>query len=259
MRPLLPLFLAASLGCSASLAQRNEDSAFNARKQLTRQLVARADWQSAFAYADELHRQRPEDAEALALRGIIYRERGLPGEAEVDLRAALAADESNAEAHAALAIVLDAAGKGEEAETHHRRAVALAPRNSAYLNNLGFSLLVRHRAKDAIEVLRRAARLEPTNHRVRTNLGFAYAGAGDLPRAAAEFEMGGAPAEAKNNLGFAYEHRGDLHNAFELYAAALRLDPGCRRARTNLAHVAEALGRPVPPELAAATNQKGTP
>ena len=37
----------------------------------------RGDWAAAFAYADDLHRERPDDAEVLLLRGTIYRERGL--------------------------------------------------------------------------------------------------------------------------------------------------------------------------------------
>jgi Flp pilus assembly protein TadD len=249
MQRLLSLVALGCLGCAASLAHKQEEGAFNARKQLTRELVARGDWANAFAYADELHRQRPGDGEVLTLRGIVYRERNLPAEAESDLRAALQASERDAEAHAALGILLDAAGKGREAEVHHRRAVQLAPSSAAYLNNLGFSLLVRHGAQEAMAVLQRAASLDPTNRRVRTNLGFALAALGDLPRAAREFEMGGAPAEAKNNLGFAYERRGDLGNAFDLYVAALRIDATCARARSNLTQVARQLGRPLPADL----------
>ena len=234
----------------ATARSSTDDSAFSARKQLVRELVARGEWGNAFANASELHRQRPGDPEVLVLRGVIYRERSMPAEAEADLRAALAAGEDRAEPHAALAILLDSTGRSAEADGHHRRAVKLAPESAGYLNNLGFSLLVRRQTREALEVLQQAARLEPTNPRIRTNLGFAYAAAGDLPRASREFEMGGPAAEARNNLGFAYEKRGDLQNAFELYLAALKLDPGSRRARSNLVHVAGRLGRPIPPEAA---------
>jgi Flp pilus assembly protein TadD len=242
--------VAAALGCASTANRAPDEGALRARKQLTRELVARGDWANAFSYADELHRERPDDAEILTLRGIVYRERNLPGEAEADLRAALTSDERNAAAHAALGILLDATGRSAEAETHHRRAVALDGHNPGYLNNLGFSLLVRRQPRQAVEVLQRAARLDPTHHRIRTNLGFAYAAAGDLPRAAREFEMGGTPAEAKTNLGFAYQHRGDDGNAFELYVAALRLDPACRRARSNLGQLAGRLGREIPADVA---------
>jgi Flp pilus assembly protein TadD len=245
---LLPLLL--GLGaCASSGMSRQDEAAFAARKQLTREMVARGEWQTAFAYAAELHRQKPDDAEVLTLRGIVYRERRLTADAEADLRAALAANERSAEAHAALGILLDASRRGAEAEVHHKRAVALDANNPGYQNNLGFSLLIRSRYREALSVLRRAASLAPTNPRVRTNLGFAYAAQGDFPRAAREFEMGAGPAEAKNNLGFAYEKKGDLHNAFEQYAAALREDPACARARGNLVQLAQRLGKELPTDL----------
>ena len=61
--------------------------------------------------------------------------------------------------------------------------------------------------------------------------------------------MGAPPAEAKNNLGFAYEKRGDLENAFDLYVDALRVDPACARARGNLSHLAQRLGRALPADI----------
>jgi Flp pilus assembly protein TadD len=251
MLGLVVLGLLAAPGC-ATFGQRSaEDAAFAARKRLVRELVARGEWNEAFAHASELHRQQPSDAEVLTLRGTIFRERKLLDEAEADLRAALAAEAGSAEAHAALGVLLDSLGRGAEGDKHHRKAVAIDDKNAGYLNNLGFSLLVRRQTREALQVLQRSARLDPTNRRLRTNLGFAYAFAGDLPRAAREFDLGAAPAESRNNLGFAYEARGDLANAFQLYAEALRLDPACARARGNLAHVAGKLGRPVPPELAA--------
>jgi Flp pilus assembly protein TadD len=238
-----------SLGCAGVLGHRHSDT-FEARKRLARELVARQDWPAAFFYADQLHREDPADAEVLTVRGSIYRERGLPGEAEADLNDALARRPDLAEAHAALAILFDVTGRGPDAEAHHRRAAALAPGNASYLNNLGFSLYLRKKPREAVEAYQRAVRLGPTNPRIRTNLGFAYAAAGDLPRAAREFEMGAPPPEAKNNLGFAYEQRGDLANAYELYLAAVRLDPRFERARANLMHVAGKLGKPVPADVA---------
>jgi Flp pilus assembly protein TadD len=241
MRRLVVVLLLLA-GCAG--LQRRSDT-YQARKRLARELIARQDWPSAFFYADQLHREDPGDAEVLTLRGTVFRERGLPAEAEADLTEALARDASLPEAHAALGILLDLGGRGDAAEAHHRRAAALAPDNPVYLNNLGFSLYLRRRTREAVEVYQRAVRLGPTNRRVRTNLGFAYAAAGDLPRAAREFEMGGTAAEAKNNLGFAYEQRGDLGNALRLYQAALRIDPAFGRARANLSHVAAKLGRDV--------------
>lgn len=246
------LLALATLGtaCASQSGALNTDT-FVARKKLTRELVGRGDWASAFAYADNMHRERPKDAEVLMLRGTIYRERGLWREAEADLRASIDLEDRSAEAHAALGILYDVTMRPTLAEPQHREAVKLAPSSAGYLNNLGFSLFLRGKPKDAIQFYEKAAALEPTSRRVRTNLGFAFAATGDLSRAAHEFDMGGTPAEAKNNLGFAYERRGDLGHAFELYREATELDPRSTHARSNLVHAAHALGREVPVSAAA--------
>jgi Flp pilus assembly protein TadD len=242
---------ALNAGCAETTgAQRTSDVGYAARHKLAHELVSRGDWARAFAMLEELHRDRPDDADVLTLRGIVYRERGLFADAEGDLKAALKIAPDSADAHAAIGILYDVQMR-PEAEAEHRKAVKLAPKNAAYLNNLGFSLYLRQHFKEAITVYESAARLAPLSRRVRTNLGFACAAVGDLRRAAREFQMGGTEAEAKNNLGFAYERRGDMANAYDLYVEALRLDPKGERARSNLVHAALVLGRPVPPEAAA--------
>jgi Flp pilus assembly protein TadD len=250
---MLALALALAGGCATS--GKHDDGATNpgtpatyeARTTLARELVERGDWGRAFAMLDGLHREKPGDAQVLTLRGIVYRERGLFADSETDLKAAVAADPKLPEAHAALGILYDLQMR-EEAEVQHREAVRLAPNNPAFLNNLGFSLFLRKQYKEAITQYDRAASLAPLSRRVRTNLGFACAAVGDLRRAAREFQMGGTPAEAKNNLGFAYERRGDMNNAYDMYLEAVRLDPSAQKARSNLVHAAQELGRPVPTE-----------
>ena len=227
-----------------------EANAFEARRQIAAQLVSRGEWQSAFGYVDQLHRDRPEDADVLVLRATIYRERALLTEAEADLTEALRLQPQLAAAHAALGIILDMQYRPADAEERHRRAVKLEARNPIYLNNLGFSLFLHGKVKEAITFYEQAARLAPAVRRTRTNLGFAYAARGELARAAREFEMGGTAAEAKVNLGYAYERRGDLANAFDLYLEAVHLDPKSQRARNNLVHVAMASGKSLPNDLA---------
>jgi Flp pilus assembly protein TadD len=240
-------------GCATTTPSNKTESQQTdvARRTLAHELVQRSDWAGAFALLNELHQQHPNDAEVLTLRGVVFRERGLYADAEADLRAALKVAPESADAHAALGILFDIQMR-PGAEEEHREAVRLAPSNPAYLNNLGFSLFLREHFKDAIKEYEKAARLAPLSHRVRTNMGFAYAAIGDLPSAAREFQMGGSEVDAKNNLGFAYERRGDMANAYDLYLQALRLDPGANRARSNLAHAAMVLGRPLPPEASAA-------
>jgi Flp pilus assembly protein TadD len=247
--PLLAAAVAILVAACASQSGSLRGDTFEARKKLTRELVSRGDWPNAFAYADELHRQKPDDATVLVLRGTIYREKGLFREAEADLREAVHLDGKVAEAHAAMGILFDITFRGADAETQHRLAVKQEPQNPSYLNNLGFSLFLRGKFKDAIGYYQQASRLDPTSRRVRTNLGFAYAASGDLRGAAHEFAMGGTPAEAKNNLGFAYERRGDIKSAYDLYLEAARLDPKSTKAHSNLVHAATELGREVPADV----------
>jgi Flp pilus assembly protein TadD len=254
------LAVVVALGACASQQGRLKTDSYEARKKLARALIARGDWTNAFAYADEAHRQKPRDPEALVLRGIIFREKGLSHDAEADLREALRLDDDLAEAHAALGILYDVTLRPEQAEPEHRLAVKLAPDSPTYLNNLGFSLFLRGKTQEAIGCYQKAARMDPTSRRLRTNLGFAYAAAGDLRGARREFEMGGTEAEAKNNLGYAYERRGDMKHAYDLYLEAARLDPASPRVRSNLVNAAAVLGEQIPADvLAAAAPAAATP
>lgn len=240
------LLCACALGGCATQSGRPGADTFAAREQLARELMRRGDWAPAFSYADSLHRERPRDADALVLRGTIYRERAMWTEAETDLRESVRLDDRSAEAHAALGILYDLTFRPQLAEVQHRAAVKLAPESAGYLNNLGFSLFLRGKQREALDFYEKAASLDPTNRRVRTNMGFAFAATGDLRRAAHEFDMGGTEAESKNNLGFAYERRGDLPRAYDLYLEATKLDPKSTHARSNLVHAAQILGREVP-------------
>jgi len=239
---------AVAAGCAHQAAIPG-DSTFEARRQLARELVNRGDWENAFSYVDQLHRERARDADILVMRATIYRERRLLSEAEADLREAIALAPELGAARAALGILCELQRRTDEAEEQHRMAVKIEPRNSSYLNNLGFSLFLHGKVKESISFYEQAARLSPASRRTRTNLGFAYAARGELHKAAREFEMGGTPAEAKVNLGFAYERRGDMANAYALYVEAVKLDPKSKRARSDLSHAAEILGRPGPEAL----------
>ena len=91
----------------APIAPTAPDRHLEARRQIAGELVARGDWQPAFGYVDQLHREQPSDPRILVLRATIYRERDLLTEAEADLREALRLDAQLSAAHAALGILLD--------------------------------------------------------------------------------------------------------------------------------------------------------
>jgi Flp pilus assembly protein TadD len=248
-----PACRTAATGAGATTAERRLDGdAYVAKKRFAAELVSQREWAAALATIDELRRERPNDPEPLVLRGITLRERGLLEVAEADLRDALALDSKRADAHAALGILLDQRGKLADAESEHRAALALAPDDAGLLNNLGFSLFLHGKPREAVEHLEKAARRSPDNARVRTNLGFAYAATGDFQRASREFGRGGSAVEAKINLGYAYERSGNLARAYDLYVAAVRIDPAAERARTNLEHVCRSMNRALPSDLPSA-------
>ncbi|MGI5862207.1 MAG: tetratricopeptide repeat protein [Myxococcales bacterium] len=243
------LLAAAALGCAHTPPRVDPTSL---RLSMARQLIEREDWRGAFEVLERLYRDRPDDAEVLTLRGIVYRETGLLAEARVELEAATQKDPQSAAAVSALAILLDQIGEHEQAGQLHRRAVELEPRNAAYLNNLAFSSFVRGRLEEAIAGFEEALRIEPMHPRIRNNLGFACARAGQLEKAAEHFSRAGTPAQTRHNLAYAHELAGDLARAYELYAQAVRLAPECELSRRGLEQVASRLGRQLPPDLAEA-------
>jgi Flp pilus assembly protein TadD len=249
-------FAIAALGCllAAACASQNQEGRLNgdpfvARKRLATELAVRRELDGALAYLEPLLRERPGDVDLLVLRGVILREKGMFDQAEVDLKAAITQEPKRVDAHAAIGLVYDLRRDGEPAERHHREAVRLSPEDPSLLNNLGFCLFLRGKTREAVPVLQQAVQKQPSNRRARTNLGFALAAAGDLPRAAREFELGGTPAEARNNLGYAYERQGRLAQAFDLYVEAVRIEPRSEVARANLEHVARSMGKGVPADL----------
>lgn len=248
-RSLVVAVLLAS-ACASSRGARKEGDVVGAKKDLTRALILQRDHATAWSVIDEVCRDRPRDAEALTLRGVVMRERGLMDEARLDLEEALRLDGKLAMAHSALAVLHDLEGRADEAERHHRRAVELEPKSPRYLNNLAFSLFTHGRARLAIPYYLEALRYDPVNRRVRNNLGFAYAVTGDWARAKRQFDAGGAAAEARFNLAYAYEKSGSLQQAFDLYVEAARLAPDSPQAREALVRVAGTAERIIPPDVA---------
>jgi len=231
---LAALLLSPLAGCAS--VQRPSGEHRVLRLGMARQLVAKGEWRGAFELLNALHREDPEDAEVLTLRGVVYRETGLLTEAREELEQALLLSPDSARTHSALGILLDLAGDSERAVGHHRRAVELDGASAPYLNNLAFSDFARGRVAEAIAGFERALRLDPTNARIHNNLGFALARAGDFGRAAGQFARAEAPAQARLNLGLAHELRGNLALALEQYESAARLGaPGARAAIERVA------------------------
>ncbi len=250
IRQFLAIGLAALVSCASTRAAHQPDVA-KVRMAVAQKLADEGEWAAALEAAQAACQAAPEDPEALTLRGIVLRERGLFDEAQVDLTEALRRRPDSARAHSALALVQERQHRPAEAERHHRRAVELEPQNARYLNNLGYALLAHGDARGALPFLVRAVREDPTSARARNNLGFAYGRTGDFGRAAQQFALGGSAAETQSNLGLAYELDGNRAQASAHYREALRLDPSLRRAQQNLDRLAARNGPASPPSTAA--------
>jgi Flp pilus assembly protein TadD len=239
-------------------AQRSDLTATRrVRLGLVETMAERGEWSVTLEGADALVREDPSSMPVRILRARALRHLGMLAEAESDLRGVLEREPGNAAAHAELGVVCELAGKVEEALPHHREAHRLARGDPRYLNNLAFALTLSGKERDAIPLLEKALRVDPGSARMHNNLGFAYAANGDFARAAQQFQLGGPPAQAKNNLGLAYEVSGSLAQAYEIYLEAWKLEP-TPTIRDNLVHVAQKLGRSVPPEVAGDAEKEGS-
>jgi Flp pilus assembly protein TadD len=227
------------VGCARQAAGPVGDP-LSLRRELARLFLGHRAWDDAVAPLREVLARRPDDAEAHAMLGIVYRERGVLDAAEAELRHAIRLAPRAAEPHADLALVLQNTGRTDEALAEHRAAVTLAPAAAAFHNNLGWSLLAAGRTDDAIAELRQALRADPSSRRARNNLGFALARAGDDRGAAREFERAGGPAPALNNMGLVDESRGNTGRACERYREAASRDPELEVAARNAARACHA-------------------
>ncbi|PIW27042.1 MAG: hypothetical protein COW30_11755 [Rhodospirillales bacterium CG15_BIG_FIL_POST_REV_8_21_14_020_66_15] len=168
--------------------------------------------------------ERPREAEALHLLGLIEYRTGRLGQAADHLVAASMVDGDDPAIHANLAAVLNLCGRGAEAEAAARHVLELRPDNAEAYNNLAVALELQDRLDEAEACGKRAVELDPAHLEAHINLGNLYfrkgalAEAADLYRRAAEIDP--ANPMAPGNLGVVLRRLGDL-------AAA---EDSCRRA-----------------------------
>lgn len=139
--------------------------------------------------------------------GRVLMDQGLPGEAEVRVRMAMALDGESGEVHRMLARVQAALAQRDSAEASYLAALSIDPNDSWSMNNLGLLLIEQGRYADALMPLARAVELRPE-----------------------------APAFA-NNLGLALERTGHPASAAVAYRAALAADSTYAKAARSLARV----------------------
>ena len=117
---------------------------------------------AAEATFDEMLRDWPQDAYALASRGHLRAQRGAREEAIADYQALVAAHPGASAAHwFNLAYTLESASRLTEAEAAFRRALEIDDRLDRAWYGLGLTLIQQGRYDDAVAALKRNTELQP--------------------------------------------------------------------------------------------------
>lgn len=127
--------------------------------------------------------------------GLLYHQRGLPGEAIEQFRRALLIDPQYVRARSNLAVVLTAAGRLAEARAELRAALAVQPRSVDLLVNMALVEKADRKPDAALEVLLRALAAEPRHPVAHYNIAVLY--------------------EEKGSMALAYDH----YQTFLMHAA----------------------------------------
>ncbi|MCB9914340.1 MAG: tetratricopeptide repeat protein [Planctomycetes bacterium] len=155
----------------------------------------------------------------------------------------LALDPDNARAHHELAQALAAARRPQEALAHAQQALQLDPELVGVYASLGSLLLDLGRASQAVPFLVEARRRLPGNAAVAAKLGAAQGNAGDYPAAEealrAALALDPAQLDARTNLALVLLARGRPQEAAREARAVLQRDPGRAAARSVLQQVGE--------------------
>lgn len=184
---------------------------------------------AAHDLAQELLRDAPEHAGAMALLAALAADRH---QAEAGLqwaRRALAADPACVPAHFALGRLHEGQGRFAEAEACYREVVRLDATHAKGHTNLGCTLHLQGRIPEAIECYRRALRIEPGQPEALRNYALVAGGAEQLREAVEGFErhLARHPQDAQAHLQLAHLclQLGRHEDALAGYERALALEP----------------------------------
>lgn len=219
----------------------------SALSQAIRQRHA-GDWRRAAAICAQIIAERPDDADALHLLGIMAFEAGSAQAALELLQQAVAARPGVARFWTDLGCVLRSQGCIREALGCFQCAAELAPDLAEAHNNVGNALRELGLAEQAIASLERALQLRPHFPQAALNLAAALEHQGRIAEAAvrlsALLECHPDLAEARTNLGNLLAKQGRLEEALRELERAVRDKPGLAAAWNNLGAVHERLGDP---------------
>jgi tetratricopeptide (TPR) repeat protein len=194
-------------------------------------------------------RLRPQNLPARINLAHLYEQRGDPGGAEAELRAAAEMENryppgsrgflQHADAWYHLGRFLADRGRADEAVEAFERALEIRPDLDPALAALGGILARSGRTEAAEARLREALRVRPDSAGALNDLGQILAGRGEIAEAKTLWERALVAnpnlAAAHNNLGAALLLEGRVEEALPHLHRALELDPDFALARSNLA------------------------
>ncbi len=194
-----------------------------------RALRLQGDFAAARQVCQELLREAPDDARAMALMAAIAADQGQFGNGVQWARQALAADRDCVPAHFALGRLLEGTENFQQAEASYRRVVELDPRNAQGHTNLGCMLHIQRRMDEAMTCYRKALALEPGQPEALRNYALLAGTEAQFKEALEGFEQRVAihpkDAPALHQLGQIYVHLARHDQALAAYDRAIALAP----------------------------------
>jgi tetratricopeptide (TPR) repeat protein len=164
----------------------------------------------------------PRNAAAYEGLARVWRDWGLPQLGVADAYRATFYAPQSASAQNTYGTLMQALGKYREARIAYELATWLDPQAAYAVNNLCYLAFVQGRPDVAIQRCTAALALDPSLAAARNNLGLAFAAAGKLDLARAQFLDAGDRASGLYNLGIVYLAAGDRSRALSAFDEATR-------------------------------------
>ena len=198
----------------------------------------------AFQMYQEIQSIKPDDS--LAELGVarVWDRWGDYGLAYQHAERAVVLDPQSAEALEALGRVHLHRNQIDQALSAFLSALVIKPQSASLLSNTGYLFLKRGDLIQARVFLERAVAADDSLVEAHNNLGIVLARMGETNQAFSEFLTVNDPAAAFNNLGVVYLDQKRWAEARDVFRRALLLDPGHKKARTNLAEAEAHVPRP---------------
>jgi tetratricopeptide (TPR) repeat protein len=177
----------------------------------------------------------PRDAAAYEGLARVWRDWGLPQLGLADAHRATFYAPESAAARNTYGTLMQALGRYREARMAYDLAASLDPRAAYAVNNLCYLAFLEGRTDAAIQRCTAALTLDPSLTAARNNLALAFAAAGQLELARAQFLDAGDRASGLYNMGIVYLATGDKTRALAAFdeASRARVTFALARERAN--------------------------